>query len=99
MIYQEISKNDFRDAFNRMDRSENFSFDALGVLFDMLDDLSSCVDIELDVIALCCDYTEYADLAEFWKDYDEDTYPDRASIEESTSVYPVNVDGFIIANF
>lgn len=55
MIYQEVSVSMFRDAFIRMDR-DVFSYDGYQALYDYLDDIGE--DIELDVIGLCCDYSE-----------------------------------------
>jgi hypothetical protein len=55
-----ISIYDFRDAFHQMGRGEQFSYDGLRVLFEALeeyeDDAGS--EVELDVIALCCEYSE-----------------------------------------
>ena len=49
----------FREAFNRMGRGEQFSYQGLEVLFDYLEELEHCEEeYELDVIALCCDFAE-----------------------------------------
>jgi len=57
---QSISKCDFRDAFKRMGRGDQFSYEGLGHLFDYLlqyeEDTGS--ELELDVIGLCCEYSE-----------------------------------------
>lgn len=56
---QTITKSMFRDEFIRMGRKDNFSYEGLGVLFDYLtetEDQSN--EIELDVISLCCDFSE-----------------------------------------
>lgn len=66
MIYQELSKGDFRDAFARCDRKDNFSYEGLGVLYDYLEGLGE--DYELDVIGLCCEYAE-EEIEEVLKDY------------------------------
>lgn len=55
MIYQEVSVNDFRDAFIRMDRHV-FSYRGYEALYNWLNDLGE--DIELDVIALCGEFNE-----------------------------------------
>jgi hypothetical protein len=52
-MYQTINKSQFRDAFHAMGRGDQFSYDALGMLFDYLDG-----DHELDVIAICCTFSE-----------------------------------------
>lgn len=46
----------FRDEFHAMGRYENFSYEGLELLFDYLEELNP--DYELDVIELCCEYTE-----------------------------------------
>ena len=50
----------FCDAFRDMDRNENFSYEGKRALFDYLEEYeeSTGEEIELDVIALCCDYYE-----------------------------------------
>ena len=46
----------FRDAFHQAWRGYQFSYDALGLHFDYFEDCDP--DMELDVIAICCEYTE-----------------------------------------
>jgi hypothetical protein len=46
----------FRDAFKSAGRADNFSYDAFELLFDYFEDIDP--DMELDVIAICCDYSE-----------------------------------------
>ena len=55
-----VSIYDFRDAFQRMGRGQQFSYDGLQVLFDYLEDYEagSGEEVELDVISLCCDFAE-----------------------------------------
>jgi hypothetical protein len=55
-----VSKYDFERAFVDADRKENFSYEGLAVLFDYFEDYEEQTgeEIELDVIALCCEYTE-----------------------------------------
>ena len=55
-MYQTINKSQFRDAFRAMGRADQFSYDALGMLFDYFDDVDP--DHELDVIAICCAFAE-----------------------------------------
>jgi hypothetical protein len=51
------SASQFRDEFHRAGRKDQFSYEALGLLFDCL---SENPDYELDVIEICCDFTEAA---------------------------------------
>lgn len=81
MIVQTVNINSFRDAFQNAGREKQFSYDALNILYDALDDLSfdSGKPYELDVIGLCCEFQELS--AEDVLDY----YPasnDWESIEE-----------------
>jgi hypothetical protein len=56
MIYETVNVHSFREAFKMMGRGNQFSYDGLEVLFDYLDDFEP--DVELDVIAICCDFEE-----------------------------------------
>lgn len=55
-----VSRYDFERAFVDADRKENFSYEGLGLLFDYLEEYedSTGQEIELDVIATCCEYSE-----------------------------------------
>lgn len=56
---QTVNIYTFREAFNRMGRGDNFSYDGLELLFDYLEELEHCEEeYELDVIGLCCDFAE-----------------------------------------
>ena len=58
---QAVNFHAFQDGFRDYDREENFSYDGLKALFDYLEQLEEDIggEIEFDVIALYCDYTEY----------------------------------------
>jgi len=53
---QTVYLSDFRDAFERMDRGAQFSYEALELIYDYLEECDP--DSELDVIAICCDFSE-----------------------------------------
>lgn len=55
-----INLNYFHDAFKRMERNKQFSYEALDILYEYLTDLEDATgeEIELDVIAICCQYCE-----------------------------------------
>lgn len=59
----------FRDAFHHAGRANQFSYEGLELLFDYLEEIDS--DYELDVVALCCDYSECT-VAEIARDYSID---------------------------
>ena len=92
-----VSKSDFRDAFSRMGRQGNFSFAGLDALYDFIEEVAP--DSELDVIAYCCEFTEYENIEEFHGDYDAEDYPNIESIENATTVIRIDDDAFIIQAF
>lgn len=55
MIYQTLTNSMFHDTFHNMGRSDNFSYSGLDALYGYLDELE---EYELDVISLCCEFTE-----------------------------------------
>ena len=95
-----IDNIEFVDAFKKMGRTDNFSNSGLIALYEYLtmlgDDLGQ--PIELDVIALCCEYAEYDNLEEFQADYSED-YQTIGDIESDTTVIMIDDDSFIIQQF
>jgi len=80
-----ISVYTFRRWFEEH-RPNNFSYTGLASLFEYLEEYeeSTGEQIEFDPIALCCEYTEYDDLAEFHQNYDSETYPDKDSVRVYT---------------
>ena len=58
---QSINLSQFRDAFRDMERSDNFSYEGLEALYNFITELDEdCgTETELDVIGLCCEFTEY----------------------------------------
>ena len=61
-MYQSVNFEDFRDAFRNYNRMDNFTYAGARALFDYLEQYEEDCDtrIELDVVALCCDYNEEA---------------------------------------
>ena len=85
-MYQNISKYDFIRAFEQI-RPDNFSRAGLSALYEYLEQLEEDIGnpIKLDVIAICCEYSEYESLEEFQKDYGDD-YESIEDIEYQTVV-------------
>ena len=98
-MFQHISEYDFIRAFEQV-RPDNFSRAGLSALYEYLEQLEEDIGnpIELDVIAICCEYSEYKSLEEFQEDYGDD-YQSIDEIEQVTTVIPVDDDGFIILQF
>ena len=99
-IYQAINESYFHDRFIEMGRKDQFSYNARQALFEYLENLSEDIGepIELDVIALCCEYSEYANLAEFQKEYGAE-YKSIEDIEQETLVIKIDDESFIIQQF
>jgi len=75
---QTVDRCEFIDSFKRMGRGDSYSHWGLNALWDYFAELESGTgeEIELDVIAICCEYNE-STLSEFKNDY-----PDYADIED-----------------
>tara|TARA_R100001163_G_scaffold39041_2_gene29736 strand:- start:2189 stop:2494 length:306 start_codon:yes stop_codon:yes gene_type:complete len=101
MIYQEITKSDFRTAFHNMGRADSWSYGGLGALYDYLMETKIAYKmLSLDVIELDCKFCEYACIDEFFESYDSEDYPDIETIRNHTTVIEVpNSSSFIIAEF
>ena len=82
-------------------RPNNFSRVGLKGLFDYLEEYedSTGESIEFDPIALCCEYYEYDNIAEFQLDYNHEDYPDIDAIMDCTQVIELGNEAFIIQQF
>jgi len=96
-----INKYSFRQAFKDAGRLNQFSYDGLDNLFDYFEEYedSTGQQIELDVIAICCDFVEYEDLEEFHNEYSKEEYPDIETLMDYTQVIENNDGSFIIQAF
>jgi hypothetical protein len=110
-----VSKYDFERAFADADRKENFSYEGLGLLFDYLEEYedSTGEEVELDVIALCCDYAEetVSDIARNYSidlshlDPEDDDYEEQCTdavrdyLENNTQLVGETATGFVYAVF
>ena len=91
---QEINLYQFRDAFYNMDRKENFSYEGLELLYDMFEELDE--NMELDVIAICCEYGEdgWEDIANNYS-IDLDECEDDDEKEDAVREY-LNENTFLV---
>ena len=100
----------FLDVFLGSNTYQNhFSHDGLIALFEYLEELEWEMDgmeLELDVVAFCCDYTEYDSLEDFNADYtgkpgnDCLKYKTLDEIREETVVIEIpDTERFIIGEF
>lgn len=95
----------FCDEWNKWtDRKDTFSYKGKRALFDYLERLEEDTgeETELDIVALCCEYTEYDGALEAAKEYDEDIETEeeaREYLNDNTQVIDVDGGGVIIQNF
>ena len=104
-----VSRYDFERAFVDADRKDNFSYEALGLLFDYFESYEEETgqEIELDVIAICCEYSEdtVQDIANNYGidlvDVDEEDQADfvRDYLEAHTTLVGETATGFVYACF
>ena len=91
-----VTLSNFRDAFRACDRQNQFSYEALGLLFDYFEELDP--DMELDPIAICCDYSEDspADIARNYDDAPDDADDVADWLADRTSVIGTTKAGGIV---
>lgn len=81
----------FADAFRRMGRENQFSREALEALFEYIENYEedTGIRVELDVVDLCCEFTEYENAITAAADYgftselEADDYEDAESYEDA----------------
>ena len=90
-MIRRINQYDFIDAFKKMGRENNFSYNGLVALYEYLEMLEDDTgqSYYLDVIALCCEYREFDNLKEFKADYG-DEYETIEDIERETTVIMID---------
>lgn len=101
MLVKRVSFNDFIKEFENHGRENQFSHEGKKALYNYLNDLSEDVGepLELDIITLCCEFSEFKNLEEFKKDYNMDDIEDIEDIEDYTTVIPIDDKSFIIQDF
>lgn len=92
-MIQTIGFSQFCDAFSE-DRRATFTYEGKRALFDYLEEYEvDCGEtVELDIVALCCEYTEYANIEEVKDAYD--SIKDIDDLRDNTVV--IEFDGGII---
>lgn len=107
---QSVNFSDFCDAFRQAGRNDNFSYQGKRVLFDYLEQYEddTGTEIELDIVALCCEYSEMG-----WEEVvntydidlsgcdDDEERGDvvREYLQENTYLCGESVNGFVFADF
>ena len=70
MTTNTLTLNDFVQAFNDYNCEDNFSYEGLEALYNYYNDHEK---FELDVIAICCEWSEYGSVEEVLEYYDVDS--------------------------
>lgn len=97
-MYQTINLTQFIRAFHHHGRVGNFTLAGLEVLFNYLTDLEGeGHGVELDVIALCCEYSHYDTIEDCLGYYGGiNTLED---LRDNTTVIEMDNGGVIIGQF
>ena len=108
-MIENVTFSDFCDRFKSYGRTDHFTYDGLQALFHHLEEYESATDeqIELDVIALCCDYTQYDNFTDLQANYsnidllaDYSNIIDMEELQDRTTVIEIpGSESFIIQNF
>lgn len=79
-----ITESMFKEMFRQYNRVDNFSSEALSLLFDYFEEVDE--NMELDVIAICCEVSElsYEDAI---KEYSIDYDPEYDELEDIVKDY------------
>jgi hypothetical protein len=92
-----VTRSTFTNAMR-----ESFTYEAIQALWDYFEQYESDTgeELELDPVALRCEFNEYSSLEDFHNDYDKEEYPTMEDIENSTTVIPFEkTEGFLIRAF
>ncbi len=96
-----INRYEFIDTFLKSDTyKNNFSYEGLSVLFDWLEEYEEGLESELefDMVAVCCDFSEYKNIEELKESYND--IEDMDDLEDKTIVIMLeDEEGFIIQDF
>ena len=100
-MFQSVNFSSFCDSFRSLDRNDQFSYAGKRILFDYLEQYESDTgeSVELDVIALCCEYAE-STVEEIIRDYDLDSDTTECQVitwlQERTSICGVTLSVTIV---
>lgn len=101
-----ISLYDFRGTFMASDTYKNqFSYEALGALYDYLTELEDDCgqEFDFDMVAICCDFAEFDDWQEFARDYkwfvEREGITSIEGLRDYTMVIPTTGDSFVMQVF
>lgn len=105
MFYKELNAWDIKREFEEMNR-DYFSIDAIQALMELTDD----EQVELDVIAICCEFTEYSEddlLTDYGYLVEDENYQDEEEkleglleeLENHTTLYHLDNGNYLVLQF
>ena len=70
-LIQTVNPSELYHMACRMDRGDQFGYKGWNALGEYLENLSEAIgeDIEVDIIAICCDYSMCEDVEEFYSEF------------------------------
>tara|TARA_R100000805_G_C3555665_1_gene66113 strand:+ start:49 stop:378 length:330 start_codon:yes stop_codon:yes gene_type:complete len=91
-MIERVTESEFVDRFVKIGRENNFTYWGRVALFEYFQELEDDIgeQIEFDPIAICCEYTQYANLDELNEAYGKD-FKDLDEVMEYTHVIEVGV--------
>jgi hypothetical protein len=95
MMYISVTRSIFHDAFQSC-RPDQFTYFGLNSLFDYLDDMDQADMYELDVIAICCEFTQYDNINSACQAYG---LTDQDELENNTIVIECDDDTVIVQDY
>jgi hypothetical protein len=99
---QTVTKSMFVDAFQDI-RPDNFSHSGLSAMYDYLNDYEreTGQELELDVVAICCDFSEHNNILELAEEYGEefDNTADALEWLRENTIVIEHPSGIIIQDF
>jgi hypothetical protein len=105
-MIQTINESQFIDAFEKMGREDQFSYEGLKLIYEYFEELDPSFD--LDVIAICCEFAEapYEQVAsEYNIGEGEDLNPEDIPqavidyLQDNTSVVGYTDDSIVYVQF
>jgi hypothetical protein len=96
-MYIQVTRSIFHDQFQRT-RPDQFTYAGLNALFDYLEEIESeahngdAGDNQLDVIAICCEFSQFDSVEEACEAYGKET---MEALQDFTIVLPCE-DGSVV---
>lgn len=97
---QTVYFSDFTQAFHQRGRGDQFSYDALQIIFDYMEEYEQDTgeEIELDVIGICCEITEMS-VEEICDSFNIDVEEVEDYLSSQTTVLGETSAGFVFVQF